>query len=966
MNFPGCSKPENALMKYLLILFLAALPLIAVSADPASVEASPGEQLFVRRLVPLFHEKCLSCHGQDEGKIKGGFDLRSFESVQRGGDSELPGIVPGKPEESPLYLASTRDHEDWEAMPPKETDRLYEEQLGWIRDWIAAGAPWPDEASVKSIATTYAKAWEAEDGIIVKTAGGLSEEWSNRRYQPEGLWGYQAVRMAEPEGLNGGHPVDVLIARHLPEGVTPAPTADPRVILRRATFDLTGLPPTPEEIAAFEAESLRDSEAAVRHLIDRLLDSPHYGERMAQHWLDVVRYADSSGFANDYERGNAWRYRDYVVRSFNEDKPYDRFIKEQIAGDEIDPADPELLVATGFLRMGPWELTGMEVAKIARQRFLDDVTNSVGETFLAHSLQCARCHDHKFDPVPTLDYYSIQAVFATTQLAEREAPFLPDENTMGFEERAYLEERREEYRATLAELDRVLVENAQAWFRENGKDPSQWNAAVVQAGKNPGKEGRRDFSDVFSAARNALMKAGVPESEFPPKLVGFTPAQFGMERVARKGFERLRWEIDRYEPYALAVYTGATPEVKSVLAPVRIPKDPMVGGELEQTCILTGGDPFGTGPKVKPGVLSVLSSTAELGATLPETPQGRRIAFANWVAHPENPLTTRAIVNRVWMWHFGEPLAGNPNNFGSTGKRPTHPELLDWLAATFVESGWSFKELHRVIMTSSAYRRSSRFQVSGSKLSREELEKSYAVFKPRRLSAEELRDAMLAATGELNRTLGGIPNRPEINLEAAMQPRQVMGTFASAWVPNPKPEQRHRRSLYALKLRGQADPMQEVFNAPTPDFSCERRDASTVTPQVFALFNSQTSQSRALALAKRVLAEAKDDASAIRGAFLLVLGREATDEEIATCLEHWRAMVPMQEKSVFPTFQPPLTVRREAVEENTGEKFSFDEKLHAYADFVPDLQPGDCDARTRAFADVCLALLNANEFVYVY
>lgn len=958
-------------MKCLLILSLAALPLIAVSADPASVEASPGEaspgeQLFVRRLVPLFHEKCLSCHGQDESKIKGGFDLRSLDSVLKGGDSELPGIVTGKPEESPLYLASTREHEDWEAMPPKEADRLYAEQLQWIKEWIIAGAPWPDEAKAKTIAEANAMAWEAEDGIVINTSGGLSPEWTNRRYRPEGLWGYLPVANSDPESGIDEHPVDALIAKHLPQGVTPAGPADAKTLVRRVTFDLTGLPPTPGEIAAFEADAVSSPDSAFASLLDRLLDSPHYGERMAQHWLDVVRYADSSGFANDFERGNAWRYRDYVVRSFNKDKPYDSFIKEQIAGDEIDPADPELLVATGFLRMGPWELTGMEVAKIARQRFLDDVTNSVGETFLAHSLQCARCHDHKFDPVPTLDYYSIQAVFATTQLAEREAAFLPDENTTGFEEREYLEKRREEYQETLAGLDRGLLKNAQTWFRENGKDPAKWNTAVAIAEKGAGKEGRRDFSDVFGAARNALMKEGVPESEFPPKLVGFTPEQFGMERVARKGLERLRWEMDRYEPYALAVYTGATQEMKAVLAPLRVPKNPMAGGELEQTCILTGGDPFGTGPKVKPGVLSVLSGTAEFGATLPETPQGRRAAFADWVAHPDNPLTTRAIVNRVWMWHFGEPLAGNPNNFGSTGKKPTHPELLDWLAATFVESGWSFKALHRLIMSSEAYRRSAIHPNPPAGMSREELEKAYAVFKPRRLSAEELRDAMLAATGELNRTLGGIPNRPEINLEAAMQPRQVMGTFASAWVPNPRPEQRHRRSLYALKLRGQADPMQEVFNAPAPDFSCERREASTVTPQVFALFNSQASQSRSLALAKRVLGEAKDDTSAIREAFLLVVGREATDAEIATCVEHWRSMVPVQEKAVYPEFKPPLTVRREAVEENTGEKFAFDEKLHAYADFVPDLQPGDCDARTRAFADVCLALLNSNEFVYVY
>ena len=975
------------------LLFSLALSSAALTQPVAG--ADEAEALFVRRIQPLFSEKCLACHGQEEGKIKGGFDMRSRESILAGGDSGEPGLVAGKPLESPLYLASTREHEDWEAMPPKETDTLYPEALGWIETWIAGGAPWPDATRAAEITKANEAAWAAEDGIIVKTTGGLSPDWTNRRYPTEGLWGYAPVRKPSPgpgeewsygvlegwkknptlqhsatpplpEGEARLHPVDALIAKHLPAGVTPAPAADARTFLRRATFDLTGLPPTPEEISTFEAESIQDPQSAIRNLIDRLLESPHYGERMAQHWLDVVRYADSSGFANDYERGNAWRYRDYVVRSFNADKPYDLFIEEQIAGDELDPADPEKVIATGFLRMGPWELTGMEVAKIARQRFLDDVTNSVGEVFIAHSLQCARCHDHKFDPVPTVDYYSIQAVFSATQLVERPAPFLTNENTSGFEERAYLEKRRVEYTGTLAELDRILLENAQVWFRENGKDPSDWNAAVEAIAAQGEKGGNRGFSEVFGAARNRLMKEGIPESDFPPKLVGFTPEQFGMERVARKGLERLRWEVDRYEPYALAVYNGATPEMKAVFAPLRLPQDPFAAGELEKTCILTGGDPFASGEKVKPGILSVLSLTAGLDGAVPEAPEGRRTAFAKWVAHPENPLTTRAIVNRVWMWHFGEPLAGNPNNFGSTGKKPTHPELLDWLAATFVESGWSFKELHRTIMMSEAYQRSSKFQVSGSKLGREELEKVYAVFKPRRLSAEELRDATLAATGELNPALGGIPNRPEINLEAAMQPRQVMGTFASAWVPNPLPEQRHRRSLYALKLRGQADPMMEVFNAPTSDFSCERRDASTVTPQAFALFNSRASQARSLALASRVLSETQDDEAAIGKVFALLLGRPATAVEIAACLAHWREMTPLQEKAVYPGETPPLTVRREAVEENTGEKFSFDERLHAYADFVPDLQPGACDARTRALADVCLALLNSNEFAYVY
>jgi mono/diheme cytochrome c family protein len=945
-------------MKHLLTLITALL-----LAPLAALHAADSEELFVRRIMPLLHEKCLACHGNDPAQIKGGLDLRTRVSTLKGGDSETPAIVIDKPAESPLYLAITRKHDDWSPMPPKEADMLNAEQIAWIRDWITGGAPWPDEVRQKQIARANEAMWSAEDGITVKTTGALSPEWANRKYKPEELWAYQPVAKK-----HGEKSLDDFIGAKMPAGLEPAPAAHARTFIRRAAFDLTGLPPTPQEVAAFASDYAKDANAAVKALIDRLLDSPHYGERMAQHWLDVTRYADSSGFANDYERGNAWRYRDYVVRAFNGDKSYDQFIKEQIAGDEIDANDPEKIIATGFLRMGPWELTGMEVEKIARQRFLDDVTNSVGETFLAHSLQCARCHDHKFDPVPTHDYYSIQAVFATTQLSERAAPFLPEENTQGFEERAHLEERLAEHEAVLTQLDAVLLENAARWFKDNGKDPTRWNAAV-EAARNPAapKPGpaRRlgKYSDLFNASRTALTNAGVPERDFPPKLVGFTPEQFGMERVARKGLERLRWELDRYEPYALAVYGGRTRQYKTVFAPLRMPPDRMSAGELEETCILTGGDPFAAGTKVKPGVLSVLGSVQK--SPIPNTIEGRRKAFAEWVASADNPLTTRAIVNRVWMWHFGQPLAGNPNNFGSTGKRPTHPELLDWLAAKFVESGWSFKALHGLIMTSESYRRSATHPDLKALREKDPLGVSYAVFQPRRLSAEELRDAMLAATGELNRTLGGIPNRPEINLEAALQPRQVMGTFASAWVTNPKPEQRHRRSLYALKLRGLTDPMLEVFNAPAPDFSCERREASTVTPQVFSLFNSHATQSRALAMAHRVLKEAPEDEQAIERLFALVFSRAPSTEEKRDCLAHWRDTIPLVQTRPAST-KPPLEVRRDAIEENTGEKFSFNEKLHAYAEFVPDLQPADVDARTRALADVCLVLLNSNEFAYVY
>lgn len=940
-----------------LLILLCALPSAVLGAD------DPAELLFVRRIAPLFHEKCLACHGKDEAKIKGEFDMRTRETTLKGGESGLPGFVAGKPEESPLYLAVTRTHDDWEAMPPKEAEKLYAEQIGWIKGWIAGGAPWPADARAKEIADANAAKWSAEDGIAVKTSGGLSPEWTNRKYKPEGLWAYQPVKkLAPPAG--SANPIDAFIAAKMPAGLQPAPAADARTLIRRATFDLTGLPPTPEEVAAYEAAASANSQTAIRDLIDRLLASPHYGERMAQHWLDVARYADTSGFANDYERGNAWRYRDYVVRSFNADKPYDQFVREQIGGDEIDPQNPELLVATGFLRMGPWELTGMEVAKVARQRFLDDVTNGVGETFLAHSLQCARCHDHKFDPIPTQDYYSVQAVFATTQLSERQAAFLPTENTGGFEERKYLESRRAEYLATLQRLDAKMVAAAQSWFREKGVDAARWNAAIEQARTQERGGKRREFEGVFNTARGILTKQGVAEDQFPPKLYGFRPEDYGNERVARKGLERLKWEFDRYEPYALAVYGGRTPEVKSVYAPVRMPRDRMTAGELEATCILTGGDPFASGQKVKPGVLSILGSVQK--TPVPEEIEGRRKAFAEWVASTENPLTTRAIVNRIWLWHFDQPIAGNPNNFGSTGKRPTHPELLDWLAATFVEKGWSFKELHRVIMTSDAYCRSTMHPDRKSLAELDPTGTSYATFKPRRLTAGELRDTMLAATGELNRTLGGIPNRPEMNLEAALQPRQVMGTFAAAWVPNPLPQQRHRRSIYALKIRGLPDPFLEVFNEPAPDFSCERREASTVTPQVFSLFNGQASHARALALAHRVVKETTTNAQAITRAFELVFSRPPSSDEMRTCLSHWREMEALIANEETPSPKPPLEVRREAVEENTGEKFAFQEKLHAYVDFVPDLQPADVPAHTRALADVCLALLNSNEFAYVY
>lgn len=949
--------------------------LILLNCSP--LWAQPGEELFVRRIEPLLQAKCVACHGGDAKELQGGLSLLTSQSLREGGESQQPLIVPGKPAESPLMLAVLRQHERWSPMPPKEADQLNAQQIGWLREWIELSAPWPSEQRITLLREQHAAQWHREDGQAVSTSGGLSKSWNERRYAIDSLWAYRPV--VKPSTDHGGSAaLDQLVERSLPGDMTLAPPASAHQFLRRATFDLTGLPPSEEALSEFEVAYARNADWAVQQLIDRLLDSPHYGERMAQHWLDVVRYADSSGFSNDYERGTAWRYRDYVVRAFHSDKAFDRFIEEQLAGDEIDANNPELLIATGFLRMGPWELTGMEVAKIARQRFLDDVTNSIGETFLAHSLQCARCHDHKFDPIPTRDYYALQAIFASTQLVDRPAAFLPDENVAGFDEVKYLRQTRAEHQATLERLDGKSLAAASEWFAQHQIDDSKWLAALRQV-QQDGQPKRRG---IFAAARAMMLRDGVPEDQYPPRMLGWTPTEIGMERIANKGLERLEWQLDRYEPIAMSVMHGPTPEVTSVNAPMRMAQIRKSKSPIDGAHILLGGDPFSQGDAVTPGVLTALVALAKNesianapqinsgpnGASwshaIPSTLTGRRLALARWINHPSNPLTTRAIVNRLWLWHFGQAIAGNPNNFGSTGQRPTHPELLDWLAATLVENKWSIKAMHRLIMNSAAYRRAS--SLDKSEGDREQLEKHYAVFKPRRLTAEEIRDSMLAVTGELNRAVGGIPNRPEINPEAALQPRQVMGTFAAAWVASPLPAQRHRRSLYALKLRGLVDPDLEVFNAPTSDFSCERRDVSTVTTQAFNLMNGQSTNLRAVALANRLLQMQLDPAKTIKQLWMLSLGRQPTEREVQLGLEHWRQATSRASKHVIARVAVPLSIERAAIEENTGERFTYTETLYSNRDFVPDVRWADVDDRTRGLAELCLVLLNSNEFLYVY
>ena len=877
-------------------------------------EFSQGEKLFALRVQPIFALKCAACHGDDPQELGGEFDMRNRVSVLRGGESfgeEV--LISGKGKESFLYRVVAHLEDGYE-MPPKLADRLTEEETWSIRDWITAGAPWPDDKRILKIQKKYA------EGEQVQTSKALSDDWQNRRYESEKLWAYRPLSVENVP--SGSHPIDWFLDRKLAAvGIQAAGDAPPIAMVRRMSFGLTGLPPTADEVARFTKAYNNDPADAVNDFADNLMASPHYGEQFGQHWLDVTRYADSAGFANDFARPNAWRYRDYVVESFNNDKRFDQFVREQIAGDEMDDQNPEYLIATGFLRMGPWEHTGMSVFKETRQYWLDDVTDSVGQTFLGHAMQCAKCHDHKFDPVPTRDYYSMMAVFSTTQFADRNAKFLRSES------------------------------------RENFKQADDWVSKKLGY-----------YNDQLKVIGDRIKAQKKNEKgEIKVGDDGLAPGDLSSQARMKKAVQRHSLEKLRTKPIAHAVYTGKTVKRNNFNKRIMMFKQPWEQGVLDPDVIFTGGSVYSHGEAVVPGALSAAESLGQMeAAAFPTAAQAkRRLALANWIANPKNPLTARVIVNRVWAWHFGKGIAGNPNNFGGTGKPPTHPALLDYLASRFVEDGWSIKKLNRLIVSSKAYRRSSTHSVPQSVNDRDPKNQLYATFGARRLSAEEIRDAMLFVSGELNSDVGGVPARPNINLDVAFQPRALMGGTASVYEPDPTPQQRNRRTLYAEKLRGLRDPFLETFNQPVPDDSCELRENSTIAPQALTLFNAEEVHARALAFAARLLKESQDDEEVIQMAFRDAMGRSATKDEVQVCTAAWLARTKDEAKLHPKPTEFKAKISRTVKSEKTGQLYTFVEHLPAYENYVPDLQRCDVDARTRGLSHVCLVLFNSNEFAYL-
>jgi len=711
-------------------------------------------------------------------------------------------------------------------------------------------------------------------------------------------WAFQKVvkpAVPTPAGRDWvKNDVDAFVLAKLEEKkLTPAPPADKVTLIRRATLDLTGLLPTPEEVQSFVGDN---SPGAFAKVVDRLLASPRYGERWARHWLDLARYADSEGFKSDETRPNIWRYRDYVIDSFNQDKPYDRFVKEQIAGDELYPNDPAALIATGFNRHFPDESNARNLMQ-RRQELLNDITDTVSATFLGMTYGCARCHDHKFDPILHKDYYRLQAFFANTRIEDNASLETPDRRRELAEKRAVWEEKTKDVRA---EMDKVVEPQMAKLYTEIfEKFPPEIQQCITTA----------------AAERTPI--------QWQMYYKAKTQLEHTPDEAAKKlrGPDAKRWAELKTE---LAKFNDIKPPDPPV-AQAMIDN----GKDAPVTHVLAVGVYDAYKEEVQPGFLSILDPS-DAKITPPEgvNSSGRRSALANWLADPQNPLSTRVMANRIWHYHFGRGIVGSPSDFGVMGERPANKDLLDYLTATFVENGWSIKKMHRLIMLSNTYQQSTKFNPEAAKI--DPADKLVWCYNRHRLEGEAIRDAMLEVSGRLNLKMGGRGVFPP--LPAGVDPR-------GGWKRNEDPAETQRRSVYTFVRRNVRYPMFEVFDMPDTHESCPRRNTTVTAPQALELLNNELVLDWSKSLAGKVLNDGGLTPEAqVDRAYRLTFSRMPTEAERKTALE-------------FLNRQSAILAERMATDDKTP---------------LPDNLPQGVEkVRAAALVDLCHALLNSNEFVYL-
>jgi mono/diheme cytochrome c family protein len=729
-----------------------------------------GRELFAKEVRPVLMDRCLKCHGGD--KTRAGFDLSTREGLLKGGDNGLT-VVPGKAKDSRLIKLITHLEEP---HMPSNAAKLSDAQIGHIVAWIDLGAPY-------------------DKPLIEKTAAAkkpMKVTDDDRRF-----WSFQPLKRVEPPKVRNDAWCKTtldrfILAKQEAKGITPNPSVDKRTLLRRAYFDLLGLPPTPEETALFLNDN---SPNAYERLIDRLLDSPHYGERWARHWLDLARFAESHGYEQDYDRPTAYHYRDFVIKALNMDLPYDRFVKWQIAGDEIEPDNPLALMATGFLAAGTHS-TQITANQVEKERYdeLDDMSRTIGTAMLGLTVGCARCHDHKYDPIPTADYYRLLSTFTTTVRSDMELNL----------------------------------------------DPARYKPAKAK----------------WDAGHNALVNSLREYEQQPLTFRDSNPAP------------RLRYDAQWQRlQKTIAAHQKKMPQpvtTKALISSEGVPaiRTHTQGGDfLEHTHFLKRGDPNQKGDIASQGFLQVLMrAPGQEKHWLKTPPKGwhtsyRRWALADWICDTDygaGHLLARVIANRLWQHHLGRGIVGTPSDFGYQGERPTHPELLDYLAAELIKNGWRLKPIHKQIMMSAVYMQSAK--PDAHKISVDSENKLFWRCPRVRLEAETIRDAMLAVSGALDEKLYGL------------------GTLD----PNHK-----RRSIYFFVKRSQLVPMMVLFDAPDSLQSQEQRASTIIAPQALMLMNNANIRGYAKSFAARI--GPKDGSAledAVRAGYLIALARPPRDDEL--------------------------------------------------------------------------------------
>lgn len=840
---------------------------------------------FEKHIRPILKAHCFHCHG-DEPELSGGLDLRLKRLIEKGGDSGA-GITPGKPSDS-LIFARIKAGE----MPP-EKKQIPAKDLALIERWIESGA--------------LTAGVEPEDVAAISP---ISEE--DRKF-----WSFQPIQkpviLDAQGGSRTGNTIDQFLLRQLKAaGLTFSSEADRRVLIRRATFDLLGLPPTPEQVAEFVGDSNPD---AYERLIDKLLASPQYGERWGRHWLDVAGYADSDGYdENDRERKYSYKYRDYVIRAFNSDKSFDQFVIEQLAGDELvpqphknlSPEQIDLLTATGFIRT-PADGTATVSDSTARNAVVSETLKVVTTSLLGLTVGCAQCHNHRYDPILQADYYRLRAIFEPA--LNPKAWRAPQNRLVSL----YTDSDRTkaaEIEAEAAKIDAERTQKQDAFIQETLEKEI---AKLPEEKRDACREAYKTKADKRTPEQIQLFK------DFPSLNVNPGTLYLYNHKAAE--------ELKKFAENATQV--RATKPVEDFLSPLT-----EIPGQIPETFLFERGDPDQPKQVIPPSELSILETflPTPIASKDPSlATSGRRLAYAKHLVSGQHPLTARVFVNRLWMHHFGKGLVASPGDFGFLGERPTHPELLDWLASDFMENGWKIKRMQKMIMMSAAYRQASLRQLQSDQLDPDN--RLLSRMNIRRLDAESVRDTVLAINGKLNVRQFGQPV-PVMEDDVG---QIVVGIENKNGENRPGPiiplhGDEYRRSIYIQVRRSRPLAILDAFDLPTLDPNCTARNVSTATPQSLMFMNSEFTLDNSKALAERLIIDAGTDPTAqIQRAWQLLYQRVPTDRELVAA-QH------------FLTEQAANFVASSAAETDPAKK---------------------PDPVVWARTTLCQALLSSNEFLYI-